>query len=109
MILQDIYREIDKRYLERARLNKERSRIRQKEIYQNIPAIEKIDSRINTLGILIGYTAMRRNPPDKFLQDLPEAGRYRALDAAQLNAEIRKLNEQKQNMLQSAEIGRAHV
>lgn len=102
MILQDIYREIDQRYLKQTYQNKERSRIRQKEIYQNVPEIEKIDSKINTLGILIGYTAMHRNPPDKFLQDLPEADRYRAMDAVQLNAEIRKLNERKQNMLQSA-------
>lgn len=98
MILQEINKEIEKEYETRRRAADRLSQERREEIYKQIPEICVIDRTINTLGILIGYSAMKRRPPVPIAKDLPET--YFLMGAEQLNTEIEILQEKKKDILQ---------
>jgi len=100
MILQEIGREIEREYEARRRAAEHLTENRKTEIYTRAPEIQTIDRIINTLGILIAYSAMKRLPPARLTRDLPE--RYLSLTQEQLNAEIAALGEQKKEILQKA-------
>ncbi|MFR1519278.1 MAG: hypothetical protein ACLSVG_11005, partial [Clostridia bacterium] len=72
MILQEIGREIEREYEARRRAAEHLTENRKTEIYTRAPEIQTIDRIINTLGILIAYSAMKRLPPARLTQDLPE-------------------------------------
>ena len=100
MILQEINRTIQQEY-ESRRQRADRLRLaRTEEIYARFPAVQELDKTINTLGILIGYCAMKRRPPVRMTKGLPEG--YLSLGAEGLNQEINRLKEQKRKLLQAA-------
>ena len=100
MILQDINKQIEKEYEARRNTAKHIIEERKKEVYVMFPEIAAIDEAINSLGILIGYAAMKRRPPKHILKGISES--YLDFDAVSLNNEIKKLNEKKRALLQNA-------
>ena len=103
MILQNINKAIDTEYEEKKRAAEHLAATRKEEIYHKFPEICQIDRVINTLGILIGYAAMRRVPPASLTENLPDDRKqaYLSMNSASLNQEIDRLRDAKQKRLRA--------
>lgn len=63
MIPREINKAIEKEYETRRRAAERLAQERTEELYAKLPETRAIDRRINSLGILIGYAAMKRRRP----------------------------------------------
>lgn len=111
MILQDLYKQIETEYALKQQNAKHLCALRQEEIYRKIPQMKELDSTINTLGVLIGYAAMKRRPPEKLLSAIMDdrVGYYLSMNAQQLNDEIKQLNIRKQQLLKTNGYSEAYL
>lgn len=100
MIINKIYKEIEKEYTQRRNKAKLTMEKRKEDIYAEIPEIEQIDKKINTLGILTVYKVMNRTPIGKNFNDVPDS--YLCFNKEKIDNEILRLKQEKLRILRVA-------
>ena len=98
MIIDRIHKETEAEYAQRRNEAKNTTEVRRERIYNKMPQIEQIDKKINILGILTVYKAMKRNASG--LKDCPKE--YLNFDKAEIENEILILQQKKKEILEEA-------
>ena len=100
MIIDRIHKEIEQEYAQRRNETKIMQETRKEHIYKEIPEVERIDKRINVLGILTVYKVMKKNVNANSLKDCPEA--YLNFNKEEIDNEILSLKQKKIKLLEEA-------
>ena len=100
MIIDRIHKETEQEYARRRNEAKFMQETRKERIYKEIPEVEGIDKKINTLGILTVYKVMKRNVNANSLKDCPEE--YLNFNKEEINNEILSLKQKKIKLLEEA-------
>lgn len=100
MIIDRIHKETETEYAKRRNEAKHTQEIRKERIYKQLPEIEQTDKKINILGILTVYKAMKRCVNANSLKDCPQE--YLNFNKEEIDNEILLLKQKKIRLLEEA-------
>ncbi|MBE7058255.1 MAG: hypothetical protein E7387_04040 [Ruminococcaceae bacterium] len=100
MIIDRIHKETEKEYAQRRNEAKLAQEVRKERVYTELPQIKQIDKKINMLGILTVYKAMKRSVNANILKDCPNE--YFCYSKEEIDNEILLLKQKKVVILKEA-------